>query len=627
VAGTDFRALREEIRSRVDIVDLVSQFVPLKRTAGTNWKGLCPFHAEKTPSFNVNPSKGIFHCFGCGVGGDIFGFLMRQERLTFPEALRALARRAGIDLADAPAGAGAGEREGLYRAMERAAAFYAEMLWSAAGARAREYLTGRGIDVEVARRFGLGYAPESWDALLGVLSHHGFSPALLEAAGLVVPRQGGGHYDRFRGRLIFPIRDRQGQTVAFGGRSLGADQPKYLNSPETPLYSKGSMLFALDLAREAIRGRGRALLVEGYVDCLMAHQHGFTETVAALGTAFTPAQLGLLRRHTGEVVTFFDADAAGQKAAERAEALLEPSPDGLAWAVTRTGGFGDPQSLRIRVALLPAGHDPDTLLRTHGADAFTQCIAAARGLLSYALDRVIADSGDPARPVGRTTAFARVARMLAKVSDAEEALALSREAALRLGVDATQLWIEAQRLPSARPAPVPGPVPAGPGGGAPVWERELLSLLLAAPATRPGLLPLVEPTDISHDGLRAVLAALKERPEATAESLLADLAGDTERGLLTGLVMEDPRFDDPHLIARQFTNRFEVKQRLRRIREVSRDIAEGQASGAASPDRLHSELSRLQQAGREARSLTVRKPPIAEKDARPPGPQGVYSNG
>jgi DNA primase len=625
VGGTDLHALREEIRSRVDIVDIVSQFVPLKRTAGANWKGLCPFHAEKTPSFNVNPSKGIFHCFGCGVGGDVFGFMMRQERLTFPEAMRALARRAGVDLPDEPSGGG--EREALRRAMAHAAEFYAETLWSSAGARAREYLAGRGIEIEVARRFGLGYAPESWDAVLGVMTRHGFSVELLESAGLVVPRPGGGHYDRFRGRLLFPIRDPQGQTVAFGGRSLGADQPKYLNSPETPVYSKGHMLFAMDLAREAIHARGRALLVEGYVDCLMAHQHGFTETVAALGTAFTPAQLRLLRRHASEVITFFDADAAGQKAAERAEALLEPSPDGLAWAMTRTGEFGDPQTLRIKVALLPAGHDPDTLLRTHGAEAFTQCIGAARGVLSYALDRAVADSGDPTRPVGRATAFARVARMLAKVSDAEEALALSREAALKLGIDATQLWIEAQRLPSARPAPMPGPAPPAPGGSVPVWERELLSLLLLAPATRPGLLPLVEATDLSHSGLRALLAGLMARPEATPESLLADLPGDTERALLTALVMEDVRFDDPQLIAGQFRNRFEVKRRLRRIREVSRLIAEGQASGAASPDGLHSDLSRLQQEGKEARSLTVKKPPTAEKEARPPGQQGVYSNG
>jgi DNA primase len=626
VGGVDFHALREEIRSRVDIVEVVSQFVPLKRTAGSNWKGLCPFHAEKTPSFNVNPAKGIFHCFGCGVGGDVFGFLMRQERLTFPEAMRVLARRAGVDLPDAPTGASVGERESLRRAMERAAEFYAEALAGPAGLRAREYLAGRGIEVEVARRFGLGWAPEGWDALLGFMTRHGFAPELLESAGLVVPRQGGGHYDRFRGRLLFPIRDPQGQTVAFGGRSLGSDQPKYLNSPETPIHSKGQLLFALDLARDAIRARGRALLVEGYVDCLMAHQHGFTETVAALGTAFTPAQLALLRRHASEVVTFFDADAAGQQAAERAEALLEPSADGLAWAMTRTGGFGDPESLRIKVGLLPAGHDPDTLLRAHGPEAFAERIAAARGLLSYALDRAIGDSGDPARPVARTTAFTRVARLLAKVSDAEEALALSREAALKLGVDATQLWIEAQRLQSARPVPVPPPAPP-PGGGVPLSERELLSLLLLVPATRAGLLPVVEASDIAHPGLRAILTGLQARPEVTPEALLADLPGDAERSLLTALLMEEPRLDDAQVIARQFRTRFEVKQRLRRIRAVSRLIAEGQAAGALSPDGLQSDLRRLQREGREARSLTLGKPPTDEREAGPSGPQGVYSNG
>src|SRR5437870_5618879 len=213
---------------------------------------------------------------------------------------------------------------------------------------------------------------------------------VLVAAGLAISREGGtGVYDRFRGRLLFAIRDLQGRVVAFGGRGFGDEQPKYLNSPETPLYSKGNLLYAADLARESIREKNRALIVEGYVDCLMAHQHGFTETVAALGTAFTAPQLGVLRRYCDEVITFFDADAAGQKAAERAEELLEPSSGGLAWGVNRAGAFDATGALRVKVALLPAGHDPDTFLRAEGAAAFSERIAGPRSLLAYAPDRAI----------------------------------------------------------------------------------------------------------------------------------------------------------------------------------------------------------------------------------------------
>ena len=446
--------LLDEIRAGVDIVELVGRFVNLRK-AGVNWKGLCPFHSEKTPSFMVNPRKGIFHCFGCGVGGDAFGFLMRQDRLSFPESVRALARATGVRLPedDRRSAADSG-REELYQAMDLAARFYEDALWTPGGERARAYLEQRGIGVEIARRFRLGYAPDGWEALLGFMKAQGVGEATLVAAGLAVARESGsGAYDRFRGRLLFAIRDLQGRVVAFGGRAFGDEQPKYLNSPETPLYSKGNLLYGIDLARDAIRERHRTLLVEGYVDCLMAHQHGFTETVAALGTAFTPAQLNLVRRYCEEVVTFFDADAAGRKAAERAEELLEPTGS-VAWGVNRSGGFEAPGTLRVKVALLPGGHDPDTFLRAEGAEAFTERIAAAKSLLSYALDRALQDDGTSG-PRTRAHAFARAALLLAKVTDGEEATALSREAARKLGVDSTQLWIESQRLQASlrRPAP------------------------------------------------------------------------------------------------------------------------------------------------------------------------------
>jgi DNA primase len=590
----------DEIRARTDIVDLVGRFVSLKK-AGVNWKGLCPFHGEKTPSFMVNPKKGIFHCFGCGVGGDAFGFLMRQDKLSFPEAVRALAKSAGVTLPEErERDPGASGREELLRIMELAARFYADHLWKSGGERARQYLEGRGIDPDVARRFGLGYAPDSWDALLTFLHGEKIADDAIVAAGLTLPRQSGtGFYDRFRGRLLFTIRDIQGRVVAFGGRAFGDETPKYLNSPETPLYSKGNLLYSVDIARDAMRQKDRALLVEGYVDCLMAHQYGFTETVAALGTSFTAAQLALLRRHCSEVVTFFDADAAGQKAAERAETLLEPSGGGAAWAVNRSGNF-DTAGFRMKVAVLPAGHDPDTFLRAEGGPAFEKRIATARSLLAYALDRAIANPDGRTGPGARATAFARAAMMLAKVADAQEADALAREAATKLGVDPTQLWIEAQRLSRAMSRPVTPAMPPT-TSRAPVPERDLIVLLLHSPDARPELLPLLDEIDVQHGDLRAIVAALKRRPDAGGEALMTDLPDDAARGTLAALLVEERDLGDVRPTIDQYKARLMRQQRLRRMRQVSREIAETQATtGAGAP--LEDALRSLSEDGKEVHS-------------------------
>jgi DNA primase len=624
-------AVLDDIRAGVDIVDFIGRFVNLRK-AGVNWKGLCPFHGEKTPSFMVNPKKGIFHCFGCGVGGDIFGFLMRQDRLSFPEAVRALARTAGVTLPEERGAPGADSgREELLRAMDLAARFYAETLWKPAGARAQQYLAERGIDPEVARRFGLGYAPEGWETLLTVMKSEHVAEETLVTAGLAVAREHrAGAYDRFRGRLLFAIRDLQGRVVAFGGRAFGDEQPKYLNSPETPLYTKGNLLYAADAAREAIRAKNRALIVEGYVDCLMAHQHGFTETVAALGTAFTPAQLGLLRRYCDEVVTFFDADAAGQKAAERAEELLEPTAGGFAWAVNRSGSFESSGALRIKVALLPAGHDPDTYLRAEGSAAFAERIAGARSLLSYALARTIGDA-DTAGPRGRSHAFARVALMLAKVADAEEASALSREAAARLGVDATQLWIEAQRLAASLRKPVaPVGVATASGPSASAEDRKLVTLLLVSSPARTALLPLLDPGEVAHAGLREVVETLKASPALEATALLSVVASEAARHMISALIVEDGSVEDAASSIEQFQRRLELSNRRRRVRELSRSIALAQAQDAAVA--LDGELLAVQRDSARVYELTGGSAQAVDRAVDhshprgPEGPQGVQAH-
>jgi DNA primase len=609
--------LLDEVRARVDLVELVGQFVNLKR-AGENWKGLCPFHAERTPSFTVNPKRGIFHCFGCGAGGDAFGFLMRHDRMAFPEAVRALAERAGVAL---PTGRevhpeAEGKIEALRRIMALAAEFYGQCLREPGGAKAREYLDRRGVDPEVGGRFGLGYAPEGWNSLLGAMARQGIAEEQLVQAGLALPRQtGSGCYDRFRGRLLFPIRDAQGRVVAFGGRALAGEEPKYLNSPETPIYVKGQMLYGLDLARGAMHERGRAIIVEGYLDCLMAHQHGFDETVAALGTAFTAAQLALLRRHASEVIALFDADAAGQKAAARLEEMTADGGEVHApgWALTRARGSDAPDTFSIQVAMLPSGHDPDSLLRAEGAPALHACIARARPLLAFVLDKVLAEE-DLGTARGRATAHARAALLLSRVSNPEEATVLSRETARQLGVDATQLWIEAQQLQGARARDRRTP-PRNPAASVKLattpWppptlaERDLLALLLHVEEARVELLASVEDEDVAHPGLRAILSVLRRAPEGPAEGLMAEMAEEAERALLASILVEERRIDDVQGMIHELRKRYDIRRRKQRVRLARQAIAQAQATGDPGQRPLEAELRNLQQEAEAVRDLAV----------------------
>ncbi|MBI2468173.1 MAG: DNA primase [Candidatus Rokubacteria bacterium] len=620
----------DEIRARVDLVDLVGRYVPLKR-AGERWKGLCPFHQEKTPSFTVNPKLSIFYCFGCHAGGDAFEFLKRHDRLDFAEAVRVLAAQTGVPLPTRPeARAEAGVREGLYRVMDWAARRFEHWLWEGEpGRRARQYLADRGIAHETARAFRLGYVPEGWDHVLTAAGTEGFGVETLLAAGLVLPRQtGSGHYDRFRGRLIFPIADGQGRVIAFGGRALAGEEPKYLNSPDTPLYQKGQILYALHLARERMTATRRALLVEGYIDCLMTHQAGFAETVAVLGTALTVHHLGLLRRYADETVLFFDADRAGTEAARRAEELLEQSADPHWWAFDRKPTGFARSGLRLRVATLPAGHDPDTFLRQDGPEAFAARCAAARNLLLYAIDRIFAEE-DPASPRGKATGMARVALLLAKVQDADEAIELGREAARRLGIDPSDLWNQAQRLQAAarRPARTSGPE-AAPGAAEPVpaqpppasFDRDLVQLLLQVPGARVALAPLAEPQDVGHPALARILAALQAHPQVEPAALVQRLEGEAERVLLTRLLVEERPWLEPQALVEEIRRRLDRRRHLRRIREIRQAITKAETDGA--PGLADLQVA-LQDAARQVRELTARSGREDRDPERPGRPAGT----
>jgi len=349
----------EEVRSRTDIVSVISEYVSLRK-AGRNFVGLCPFHQERTPSFTVSPERQMFYCFGCGKGGDVFSFLMMKENLTFGEALRVLAERAGVRLSRAPAGSGTGQKvQEVRKALEWAQEKYQSVLGSELGKECLEYLRSRGLTEDVISRFKLGYAPSYWDFLLRAAHNDGVPEEALVDAGLLVRRSEGGFYDRFRDRVMFPIWDGTGKVIGFAGRVLKEGEPKYLNTPETSLFHKGKHWYALHLARDGIRRTGRAVVMEGYMDVIACHQHGFDNAVAGMGTSLTPDQARALFLLGGEVVLAYDSDAAGLQAAERAVTVFREA-----------GG-------RVKVASFEEGKDPDEYIRSCGKEAFEKKLEEA----------------------------------------------------------------------------------------------------------------------------------------------------------------------------------------------------------------------------------------------------------
>jgi len=417
VASVQGEEVVDRVRQYNDIVEVITDYVALKRS-GKNYFGLCPFHPEKTPSFSVSPEKQMFYCFGCQTGGDVFSFIMKKEGLDFRGALEFLADRAGIELPQ-PGSAGgqaSRERQELYRVLEGAARYFENLLRSGPGEPARRYLKDRGLDPETVERFRLGYAGRSWDGLLKAFTRQGIELARLEQAGLILPRRdGSGYYDRFRDRVIFPIRDRRGRVIGFGGRSLNDGTPKYLNSPETALFHKRETWYALDLAREEIRRTGTVLVVEGYMDAIAGHQYGFKNVVASLGTSLTLEQARILSTLASEVVISYDADAAGTTATMRGLEILSK------------------QGLRVRVVTLPVDADPDSFLRSSGAEAFKGLLAGALPLVEYRFRRVLKKHGT-STVEGKVRVVREIVPTLAEIENEVERSAYIEKFSHQLGV-------------------------------------------------------------------------------------------------------------------------------------------------------------------------------------------------
>lgn len=570
-------AVRDRIRDATDIVDLVSEHVQLTRR-GRNFLGLCPFHEEKTPSFSVNPDRQFYHCFGCGVGGDVFKFIQEIDRVTFVEAVKFLAERAGIPLPErsGPSREETEAADELYRANELAQKYFHHLLLNDdVGASARTYLQTRRLAGETIERFGLGYSPPEWDALLKVAGRRGLSPQILERAGLALPRSTGSeHYDRFRDRITFPIANLSDRTIAFGARALQPDQePKYLNSPETPIYHKGRVLYGLSITRDAIRRQDAVLVVEGYMDLISLAQAGIQHVVATSGTALTEDHCRLLARFARQVVLLFDGDAAGSTAAMRGlEVIL---------------GTG----LDARVVSLPAEHDPDTFVQEHGSDVLLERAENAQSVLDFYLEQ-LAQQHDLSSVEGKARAAERLKPLLAKPRDAVRRDLLLREVAGRLSVDEQSLRHDLQasmrrpqqpRKAVAEPSPTAAPDP-------PRHELEFIGLLFNFPQLIPETVREVAPDSLS---------------DARTQTLCRTLFDHHAHGKAIDLGMIISELEDDalaRLAAQCAAQGFDEEQVERQWRDYLLHFQEG-----VLEKRIKNELQALDQASRSSNNDEVER--------------------
>ncbi len=590
----------QTLLARVDIVEVIDRYVPLKK-AGANYAACCPFHNEKTPSFTVSPAKQFYHCFGCGAHGTAIGFLMEYAGKPFPDAVAELAREAGLEVPrdDRP---GAAERRGeaqeLTAQLLVAAKFYRAQLKDSP--RAIEYLKDRGLTGAIAARFGIGYAPDGWQPLAAAFPH--YDASVLETAGLVIAGEGGKRYDRFRDRIMFPIHDSRGQVIGFGGRVLGSGEPKYLNSPETPLFSKGRELYGLFLARNAIHAAGKVVVVEGYMDVVALAQHGIDYAVATLGTATTPTHVQKLFRLTDTVVFCFDGDNAGRKAAWRAlENTLPVLADGK----------------NAQFLFLPDGFDPDDYVRQRGRAAFEALLEQATPLSTFLL-RELAAEHPPTTAEGRAALVAAARPHLAALGAPILAALLKRELAALTGLPEAELR---ELLPHAAPhAPAPAAPdevrsfrrPQAPSGRrAPSLVRELIQAVLLQPeAARTIHLPT--PDDRTPEG--AALAALVEAcrsatgPLGTA-GLMQQFAGTAhEPALATALATAEANAITPELAGEH------LQAGIRRIWQQAQRAGHAAPADAPADAPPGEETERLRQLELVRRALPGSGPP---SDHRP----------
>ena len=576
----------EDLKRQADIVVVIQDYVSLKKT-GATYKGLCPFHGERTPSFHVNRDKGFFHCFGCGVGGDVIKFLELHEKVGFAEAVRMLAQRFGIALPELEATdegrANAAEREGLLKVHEAAAAYFRQQLASPGGARIRAQIADRGVTQATSDALGLGYAPNARDGLKHDLMKQGFSQALLLRAGLLVQRDDGSVVDRFRNRLMIPICRDTGSVIAFGGRAVDPDQqPKYLNSPETPIYSKSRTLYGLHLSKAAIRQGGFAVLVEGYFDFAQVYQAGVQAVVASCGTALTPQQAQQLRRFSGKVVLNFDPDAAGQGAAAKSCEMLVAE------------GF------EVNVAILPPGEDPDTFVRTQGRAGYAERLRQSIPYLEYLLDRVAAGH-NLNTDEGRVKFLGEILPIASRIPDATMRDRFAERMAFRARVTDEVVRAEIRRaVVQKRTTMTKRELPSF--GQVTKAEKGLIWLLVHRPAEAMGALEGLDPEDLEPLAAGAVLDLARKLNEdkGFSPAVLLERLNMVEARLVTGIASEsEPHVTDGATCVRSL-------KRLRYEREraaVQREIERLQSAGDPGAE-INALLARNGDLGRLIQTLS-----------------------
>jgi DNA primase len=590
-----------QIRDRIDIVDVVGQHVNLTR-AGQNLKGLCPFHQEKSPSFTVSPGRQIFHCFGCGAGGNVFTFLTRITGSSFPETVRDLGRKVGIEVQESTVDAAsrAPQNQRVEQVNQSVARWFQENLREERlGSAGRSYLAERGIQQATIDRFGIGLAPVEWDGLLKAMGKQGFTPHDLAAAGLVIARETGtGYYDRFRGRVMFTITDLRKRVIGFGGRVLGEGTPKYLNSPDTPLFKKGQTLFALDVAREAITRTKTVIVVEGYFDVVALHQAGLTHTVATLGTALTPEHVQVLRRFASKVVLLFDPDPAGVRAALRGLDLFVNS------------GLG------VKVVTLPSGDDPDTYVRKEGPEAFARLEEQAPSLLDFALEHSL-KTAEGTTIEGRIRSIDEILKILQRSEHPIEREERIRLVAERFGINQQRLIDRypalREKFPVSAREAKPVVQPAASVKLAPE-ERDLVYFLLHGQLSPPDIRRL-RPESFSIPTCRAIvecaLANLEQDGRVGLRRVLDSVVDDPECGsLATELSMRDEHFDDPKAHIQGCLNTLERKCAEAVLRDLIAQLKAAEREGRIEDARtLNAQVNdlRLQKAGRPAGTLSLVK--------------------
>ena len=601
----------EQIRAASDIVEVIGGYIPLKR-GGANFVALCPFHKEKSPSFNVNPHKQIFRCFGCGKGGDVFSFIREYEGIGFMDAVRRLAERAHIPLEfeNTPGAQQARHiKDTLLQIHEQITQRWQNALTNEAGGQiARDYLTKRGVSPEAVELFRLGYAPEAWDDTVNWAKSKNFELPIVEQAGLIIQKEGTDrYYDRFRGRLIFPICDEQGRVIGFSGRILSGDEKvaKYVNSPETPIFSKGRVFFGLDKSKRAILDAKFAIICEGQLDLIACFMGGVKNIIAPQGTAFTENHARILKRYADEVVLCFDSDNAGQNAAVRALDSLLAS------------------GLAVRVAIVPAPHDPDSFIKANGGEAFQKLIEGGQGFFDYFLGRLCA-TNDIATDKGRLTVLKSMAEAVNKTGSAVLADTYAQKTAQRLavGVDSVRAEfkkiVRSQQKPFAMDAEVEYeeesalPVEAAPLPRPSPQEFWLLKLMLLHDDQLEWVAAHLDPAWLQHPLVsRIVTARIEAQHNETwrgVAAFLDDFEDEASRSLITEASFEDRNMASPEALLKGEGNKMGTVQTLRND-YIDRQIAEMQKR-LTQPDLPDDQIQQFDQQKRRQREL--KKQPLTQ---------------